>query len=76
MANLVDVAGVMGRSPVGVPFTRSEVGRTGVLTRSAAGVVPVLLGGTGARAGFSGRITIDTGFGDIGSPLDYIQTVG
>jgi len=73
MANLVDVAGVV-ESPAGregVPFVRSELGRTGVLTRSAAGVVPVLLGGTGVRAGLSGRIAIEAaGFGDMISPLD------
>lgn len=72
MANLVDVAGVV-ESPAGregVPFVRS---RTGVLTRSAAGVVPVLLGGTGVRVGLSGRIAIEVaGFGDMISPLDYI----
>ena len=41
-----------------------------MLIRSAAGVVPTLLGGTGVRDGFSGRIVAEAGgIGDI-SPLD------
>jgi len=76
MANLVDVAGMLGRSPAGrgVPLARSEVEGIGVLMRSVTGVVPLLLGGTGVRVGFSGRIAVAVaGFGDIGSPLDYVK---
>jgi hypothetical protein len=76
MANLVDVAGVEGRSTTAceaAPLTRSEVRGTGVLTRSAAGVAAPL-GGAGVRACFSGRLPVEfAGLGDIGSPLDYVK---
>lgn len=74
MANLVDVAGVEGRSTTvcgAVPLARRR--GTGVLTRSAAGVAAPL-GGAGVRACLSGRIPSEfVGFGDIGSPLDYVD---
>jgi hypothetical protein len=73
IANLVDVAGMLGRSGKGVPLARSEVGGIGVLMRSAAGVVPLPFGGTGVRADFSGRAVAVAGLGDIGSPLDYVR---
>jgi hypothetical protein len=75
MANLVDVAGVEARSTTvcePVPLARRVARGTGVPTRSVVGVAAPLRG-AGVRACFSGRLPIEFGFGDIGSPLDYVE---
>jgi hypothetical protein len=74
MANLVDDAGAEGRSTIcqPAPLTRRVARGTGVPSQSAVGVVAPLRG-AGVRACFLGRLPIEFGFGDIGSPLDCIE---
>lgn len=78
MANLVDDAGVEGRSTTlcePAPLARRVARGTGVPSRSAVGVAAPL-GGAGVRACFSGRLPIEfAGFSDIGSPLDLFAIV-